>query len=301
MLFAVALAFVGIGVLIFYLHHIGTAIQASHIIAAVAADTIAAVDRLFPEKPVPVDEADAAATFPPQPSGRVVAARRTGYIQRVSIDALSEVARAQQTIVRMEHGVGAFVIEGMPLASLLGGDPHDRIDPDVVRRVNAAYTIDRQRTGDEDATFGIRQLVDVALKGLSPGINDVTTAVMCVDYLTTVLVRLAGRELASPVRTDAGEVRVISRYPSYADLVAATFDEIRQNAGGNVTMLRRLLEALATLGDVTTSPVRRRVLRWHADAVAEVISRTVDSPHDRDALERQAKRVSASLTHLPTA
>ena len=294
-LFAVALAFVGIGVLIFFIHHIGTSIQASHILAAVAKDTLAAVERLFPEVGEPTDEAEDGETTAHGRAGRAVLSLRTGYIQRVSVDALFEIALARQTIVRMERGVGAFVIEGTPLASLVEIEGNDGIDPDAVRQINAAYTIDRQRTVDQDAAYGIRQLVDVALKGLSPGINDVTTAVMCVDYLTAVLVRLAGRQLASPLRSESGELRVIGCRPTYADLVADTFDQIRQNADGNVAMLRRLLESLETLSAVTISRPRRRVLFLHAEAVVEVITRSVESPRERDALESQARRVSESL------
>jgi len=216
-LFAVVLAFAGIGVLIFFIHHIGASIQASQIIAAVAKDTLAAVDHLFPEVGDPIDEAQEVATAAHGRAGRAVPSRDTGYIQRVSVDALLEIARVRHTIVRMECGVGAFVIEGAPLASLVGIEGSDGIDPDAVRQINAAYTLDRQRTVDQDARYGIRQLVDVALKGLSPGINDVTTAVMCVDYLTEILVRLSGRQLGSPLRSESGELRVIVWRPTYAD------------------------------------------------------------------------------------
>ncbi len=294
-LFAVALAFAGIGVLIFFIHHIGTSIQASHIIAAVANDTLAAVDHLFPEIGIPLDEAEEVATAAEDRAARAVPSLHTGYVQRVSVDALLEVARVRHTIVRMECGVGAFVIEGAPIASLVGIEGSDGIDPDAVRRINAAYTLGRQRTVDQDARYGIRQLVDVALKGLSSGINDVTTAVMCVDYLTEILVRLSGRQLGSPLRSESGELRVMVWRPTYADFVADTFDQIRQNAEGNVAMLRRLLESLETLSDVTTSGCRRRALLRQSEAVTEVIARSVASPIDRGALESYAARVSQAL------
>ena len=206
-----------------------------------------------------------------------------------------EIARERHTIVRMECGVGSFVMENTPLASFVGIEGPDVIDADAVRRVNAAYTLDRQRTVDQDPRYGIRQLVDVALKGLSPGINDVTTAVMCVDYLTAVLVRLKDRQLEPPSRSESGEVRVLCCRATYADFVADTFDQIRQNAEGNVAMLQRLLESLATLGDVTTSRSRRRALLRQAEAITEVIARTVASPVDRGALESYATRVSQAL------
>ncbi|MFN2445135.1 MAG: DUF2254 domain-containing protein [Vicinamibacterales bacterium] len=292
-LFAVALAFVGIGVLIFFIHHIGTSIQASHIIATVARETLSAVDRLFPEEVgESIDEREEVASTRQVAAGLPVLSLHTGYIQRVDTGALLEFARARGTIVRMERGVGEFIMEGAPLVSL----PAVReVDPDAVRQINSAYTIDRQRTVDQDAGYGIRQLVDMALKGLSPGVNDVTTAMMCVDYLTAILVRLAGRRLEARLPGEARGARVITRQQTYADFVGGTFDQIRQNAEGNVAMLRHLLECLKTLEDATEGRPRRRVLFEQLEAVTEVIARSVESPRERDALESYARRVSGDL------
>lgn len=288
-LFAVVLAFIGIGVLIFFIHHIGTSIQASHIIAAVARETLAAVDALFPGAAgAPADEDDEIAPKPEPDARHRVPSLRTGYVQRVRLDALLELARARETTVRVERQVGEFVMEGAALASLPAAAAADR---DAVRQINAAYTIDRQRTVDQDPACGIRQLVDVALKGLSPGVNDVTTAMMCVDYLTAILVRLGGRRLQTPSR----DARVIARSPTYAEFVAGSFDQIRQNAEGNVAMLQHLLDSLQDLSDATADPSRRRALARQLEAVTEVIARSVASPRERDALESCARRVANAL------
>ena len=123
-----------------------------------------------------------------------VPARKTGYIENIDIDVLLDVARKHGTILRMERGIGEFVIEGTPLVSVI--DP-DGLDDETAAELNAAYVISRQRTVETDAAFGIRQIVDIAMKALSPGINDTTTAVMCVDYLAAILVRLAARRIAT--------------------------------------------------------------------------------------------------------
>ncbi len=84
--------------------------------------------------------------------------------------------------------MGEFVVQGTTLASLALEAP---LDEEIVLTLQAAYRIDRHRTVEQDAAFGIRQIVDMALRALSPGVNDTTTAVMCVDYLTAILARLA--------------------------------------------------------------------------------------------------------------
>lgn len=292
-LFAVALAFVGIAVLIFFIHHIGTAIQASHIIAAVATETLAIVDHLFPEDVnEAVDDTEPVVSTPSHEPSTPVPSLHTGYIQRVSLDALLESARVRDMTVRMERTVGDFVMEGAVLVSLRGVEC---ADSSTVREINSAYTIGRQRTIYKDAAYGIRQLVDVALKGLSPGVNDITTAAMCVDYLTAILARLGGRRLDMPIREASGHLRVIGRQPTYANFLDQALDQIRQNAEGSVAMLQHLLKSLQALSEVTTNRSRRRALLQQLEAVQEVIARSVESPQERTVLQAYAMRVSESL------
>jgi len=289
------LAFVGIAFLVHFIHHIALSIQASSIIAVTARETIAAVDHLFPKElgEDGDEEADGSRwmSLANQPWSDVPA-RKTGYIEIVDAGALLDVARERGTILRMERGIGEFVIEGAPLASVV--DPGG-LDDETTAEINAAYVISRQRMVETDAGFGIRQIVDIAMKALSPGINDTTTAVMCVDYLAAILVRLAARRIAVSPRLDRGKLRVIARGPSFESLVAEAFDQIRQNAAGNVAIMSRMLGALQTIASLTASPSRRRVLREHVQWIAELAERTIESPHDRARVESRLARVREAL------
>ncbi|MFO7907616.1 MAG: DUF2254 family protein, partial [Pirellulaceae bacterium] len=175
-------------------------------------------------------------------------AQKTGYVESIHADALLRWAQEHGTILRMERGIGEFVIEGTPLVSVAGSNGPD---DETIAALNALYVIGRQRTVEQDASWGIRQIGDIALKGLSPGINDVTTAVMSVDYLGAILVRLASRQFPASHRLDQGELRLITRGPSFPSLLAEAFDQIRQNASGNVAVLTRLLQALETIAGQT--------------------------------------------------
>jgi uncharacterized membrane protein len=289
------LAFVGIAFLIHFIHHIAVSIQASSIIATTARETIAAVDHLFPKElgEDGDEEADGSRwmSLANQPWSDVPA-RKTGYIEDVSASALLDVARERSTILRMERGIGEFVIEGAPLVSVV--DPGG-LDEETTAEINAAYAISRQRMVETDVGFGIRQIVDIAMKALSPGINDTTTAVMCVDYLAAILVRLANRRIAVSPWLDQGKLRVITRGPSFESLVAEAFDQIRQNAAGNVAIMSRMLGALQTIASLTASPSRRRVLREHVQWIAELAERTIESPHDRARVESRLARVRQAL------
>lgn len=297
--FSVVLAIGSIGVLIFFIHHIASSIQASSIIASVADETLVAVDRLFPVeiRQGPLNEDGNPPPLPLQVQNwQTVPAKKNGYIQSVDNAALLRLAREHKTIVRMERSIGEFVVNNSPLASLALDTPPDQ---ETIDALQATFSISRHRTLHQDSAFGIRQIVDVALKALSPGINDTTTAVMCVDYLTAILARLASREIPSSRRYEEGELRMIAIGPTFAGLVAESFDQIRGSAMGNVAIMLRMLGALQTIGSLTASPSRRRVLREQAHWVAELAERTIESPHDRARFESRLARVYEALEAEP--
>ncbi|MCC8986242.1 MAG: DUF2254 domain-containing protein [Candidatus Contendobacter sp.] len=294
------LAFVGIGYLIFFIHYISKSIQASSIIAMAAQETLATVDHLFPQKLGEEAEEDAdgylVKAFAEQ-AWSAVPARKTGYIESIDADALLDLARKYQTIVRMERGVGEFIVEGTPLISVTKGGGVDRTTTD---ELNGVYVIGRQRVVEQDAAFGLRQIVDIAMKALSPGVNDTTTAVICVDYLTAILVRLATRRITtSHWMDDQRELRVISRGPSFESLLNEAFNQIRQNAESNAAILSRMLGSLQTIAVLTSSPNRRWLIRQKVEEIAEAAERTIESPHDRVRFENRLARVREALETGP--
>ncbi|TFG38973.1 MAG: DUF2254 domain-containing protein, partial [Syntrophobacterales bacterium] len=256
--FGFVLALGGVGALMFFIHHIASSIQASSIIASVAQETIAAIDRLFPENlgRGPGEDDDDQTLRPlSERNWCAVPAKESGYIQGVNNAALLRLARDRKSIVRMEHGIGDFVVQNTALVSL---SLEEKPDKETVAALQETFSISSHRTGEQDAAFGIRQIVDVALKALSPGINDTTTAVMCVDYLTAILARIAPQKIPSSRRYEEGELRVIAKGPSFESLLAESFDQIRSSATGNVAIMLRMLDSFQTLASLTANPHRRR-------------------------------------------
>ncbi len=292
--FSVVLAIGGIGTLIFFIHHIASSIQASSIIASVTRETLSAVERLFPaDSGQEPSHVEAAPPLPPLLSRKwqAVPADRSGYLQRVDHAALLRLARDHHTIVRMELGIGKFVVEKTPLVSVALENPPDE---EFIAGLLSAYHIDRYRTVRQDCGFGIRQLVDMALRALSPGINDTTTAVMCLDYLTAILARLASREIPSPHRHEDGVLRLIAIGQTFAGLVAESFDEIRGSAGGNLRIMLRMLDALQTIAGLTERSDRRKVLLEQVECIAELAARTIEAPGDRERFANRLAQVRQS-------
>jgi len=147
----------------------------------------------------------------------------------------------------------------------------------------------------QDAAYGVRQIVDIALKALSPGINDTTTAIICIEYLGAVLVRLAGRRLSpeSVEGDDRGRVLFCER--DYPGFVHEAFDQIREHGAGNASVLIRLLEILAVIASRPQSGDRMAVLREQSEAIVEAADRSLDSQLERQRIQAAAERLYSRL------
>lgn len=285
----IVLAFVAIGFLVFFIHHLAASIEASSILARIAGGAMAAVEDLFPEElGEGVDEgaqdtaAAAAGAWTPVPAGK------SGYIVSLDNEALLAFARRRGRVVRMALAVGDFALRGQPLAWLEGGEA---VDEEAKAALYRCYSFERQRTIQQDAAFGVQQLVDVGLKALSPGINDQSTAVVCIDRLSEVLVRLARRRIETPCRRDEGALRVIAIGPTFAGLVGLAFSDLRESGGGKPAILNRLLWSLERIAAETPSRERRAVLAAQAERIAECARRALAAPHEREQVLARAARV----------
>ena len=299
--FAFILALGSVGALIFFIHHIASSIQASSIIASVTQETYAAIDRLFPEKTKEELEADAEEEqlllALREKTWCAVPAKESGYIQSVDSEALLRLARDKKTILRMERGIGDFVVQKTALASLALEEAPDK---ETIAAINVAYSFSIHRTVDQDPAFGIRQIEDMALKALSPGVNDTSTAVMCVDHLTAILAHLAGRQLPPLYLYEEGKLRVITIAPSFESLLADSFDQIRRNAAGNVAIMACILSALDNIASLTDSQRHRGALCEQMQWIAELAERTIESAHDRAHIKMRIMPLRETLEADPT-
>ena len=247
----VFLALVGIGFLIYFIHHIAVSIQASTIIASIYKETVTVIDDLFPHRlgeNAPEEEIENLIKFSTGSIWQTIPSTATGYIQNIDIQDLLDFTARRDFVVRMEYGIGEFVVAGAPLVSVTGAgrssDENLIVDEATRNRLNNIYSIEDFRTIDQDVAFGIRQIVDIVMKALSPGVNDTTTAVICIDYLTAICSHLAAHPFPTHFRFAGGRLRVIARSPSFEDLINLTFNQTRQNAKDNIAVILRSQYAL---------------------------------------------------------
>lgn len=235
-----AYSLAGIALLIYFIHHVAQSIQAASILARIALETTAAIERLFPQdigQPALAEEG--APPHLPQAWTPVLAAR-DGYVTSVDTDGLMSFADKHDCTLRLNAAVGTFVVTGSALLEVSG---RLQLDSDA-EALRSLVSLASQRTVDQDAAFGLQQLVDVALKALSPGINDPTTACMCVDRLGALLSRLATRRMPDPYRLSGGRLRLIAIAPDFAEMLRLAIDPVVVHSRGNQQVLERLLDAL---------------------------------------------------------
>jgi uncharacterized membrane protein len=287
---ALLLLLVSIGALIVFINHAAQSIQASVILHREARRTLEQIDELFPERlGHPAGSADdGAASAAPAGRPAVVVAEEAGYLQSVYAEPLwqlGERCRTGPLTVRMELHVGAFAFPGKPLASVW---PADMADDGVAAALRKAFVLGPERTPEQDVEFGLVALSDIAVKALSPGINDPTTATHCIDRLSEVLAALAARRHPDVLRTSPdGTVRLLVRDTPFERAAGLAFDQIRHFGGANPTIAKKLLEVLADLAGVVPTAARRALV-GQVDAVVGAARRSVQDPVELEAIERLA-------------
>lgn len=286
------LALASVGVLIYFINHVSASIQASQVIASVSKELNAAIDRLYPaalgEGGGGPGERDAPALpFVP------VAARCSGYVQNVDEDRLMALAQAAGGFVEILLQPGAFATEGAPLARLHAAPP---LPKDWCEKLNKAFALGPSRTMTADAGFGMDQLVEVASRALSPGINDPFTAMSCLNRMGEALSRLAARPVPSSCRyDDSGILRIIARPLLFPDMVHSAFDPIRQYGSGNLAVTLHLLVVLEVVAAQATGEENREALRRQARLVHDGRS-ALSQPADRESVSERYARTMHSLS-----
>jgi uncharacterized membrane protein len=179
----------------------------------------------------------------PQEQGESITAEGDGYLEAIDAGALLAAAETRELLVRSEALVGSFLLSGAPLATVW---PRGVVDDELAGKLRSAFVLGPERTRQQDVELGIRQLADIAVRALSPAVNDPTTATLCIDRLGQLLVRAASRDECEVV-TGSGGGRVIVRGPSFARLTDVAFTQIRHYGAGDTLVATHLM---TTLGEV---------------------------------------------------
>ena len=216
-------------------------------------------------------------------------------IAQLDTDALVRHGREGGALIEMVSAVGDTLVEGSVVLRVRGGK-----DLITERRLMRAVHLGRERTFEQDPKYPIRLLVDIAIKALSPAINDPTTAVQAIDQIEDLLRRLGRRELDIGLSRDAdGAVRLVIPMPTWEDYLALAFDEIRQFGASSIQVMRRLRAALTGLMDSTPIPERAQAVRHYLEHLNLVVEHSELDAADKAAAlqeDRQGLGLTARRT-----
>jgi uncharacterized membrane protein len=246
---AVIMTCVSVGVLIYFIHHVAKSIQADVVIDDVYQELQNGIENLFPsvqqqQEFETGDEAvDSGVT--PRTHKVNVLAKCSGYVQTIDHKELLTLATKSEVLIECKFGPGDFVVQDSVIAIVHSDNV---VDEKVTKQTSDRVVLGACRTPVQDPEFAIHQLVEIALRALSPGINDPYSAITCIDKLNSVLCGLTKRVFPVTQHYDqAGMLRVFCKVLTFKNIATAAFDQIRQEANSNVAVTIRLLESLHNL------------------------------------------------------
>lgn len=290
------LTVVDIGVLIYFIHHVALMIQLPQVIAGIARDLTQAVDQETASNggrrtPPPTPEFELLAALVER-GGGVVAAPESGYLQIVRRSMLVGLAVEHDAVIRLHHRPGHFVVAGLPFLTVWPA----AAAPEIERWLRRAHITGPHRTLTQDVAFAVDQLVEIAIRALSPAVNDTFTALTCIDWLGASLSRIVADWDPDPVCRDGqGLVRLITAPVSYERLVERAYEKIRQAAAGMPAVLIRQLDALTQIGHSARRPERLPVLLGQAEMIWRLAESTVSEPADLAAVDEAYQGALAAL------
>jgi uncharacterized membrane protein len=288
---AMLLAPICVGWLIYFIHHISHAISVNHIVDRLRRETEQVIDQMMPD-PRRGYLGNAPSDGFPEKLDCIIPSRQSGYIRFIDIRRLRTLAKTYRICVRVERRVGHFIPQGV---ALIATSRADRMTEERMVQLLATVDIGPVRTLQQDVEFGIVQIVDIALKAISPAVNDPTTAISCVDQLTSIMIRWLGRAPPAQSFYDPPYVlRLVVPWIGFDGMFDLAFEQIRHYAVSDAAVSLRLMRALCDIAStVSERNIRLALLDRGARLIAGCTGRLQDD--DLDRLRRRFERLEAGM------
>jgi len=287
---SLGLTLIDVGVLVYFINHVARSIQLPEVIASIAGDLTDAIEAEYSVATTRCAPISAAGDLLSrlEEEGAPVEATTSGYLQFVGYSTLVGIAVETDAVIQLLYRPGHFLVRGLPLARVWPADAA----ADVARGLEQAHVTGASRTLRQDLAFAIDQLVEIAIRALSPAVNDPFSAMSCIDWLGDALCRMT---LAWHSRRvyfdDDGKVRIIAAEASYERYVDRAFDKVRQAGRGMPAIMIRQLDALARIGAYATNAQQRAVLLQQAEMIMRSTEESVAEPLDRADVRRHYDEV----------
>lgn len=284
--FSFVLAVIDLGFLIYFFHHISTSIRAETVINSVYKELLATADIFFQDiqEEYPLDEKT---TQEPDFSKNAIDIKtyHSGYLRAIDISGLLNFSVNENLIIKLKYRPGDYIFTGSILASVIGGE---RSEEELSEKVNSMFLVGLSRTPEQDIEFALHQIVEVALRALSPGINDPYTAINCIDYLGDFICRVNKKKFPPQYRYDKeGHLRLLLDVFTYEGIVNAAFNQIRQIAADNVAVTIRMLETLKYIASSAHNEEQYNSIKRHSEMIYNSSLEKISEKEDIKDLEER--------------
>ncbi|MGO4891738.1 DUF2254 domain-containing protein [Flavobacterium sp. W21_SRS_FM6] len=292
--FAVLLAFVGVGVLIYFIHHVSYAIQADDVVDKVHCQLQKDIDRLFPNQTEWNKQSEPKALFMDNVNfSRAVKAGKDGYVQTVDFEKLVAIAKEHDIKINVLAKAGDAIVKSSTLLELSVETVKSLPDDAALRN---CIMLGAKRTPLQDPEFAVRQLVEIAVRALSPGINDPYTAITCTDKLCAMLCDLSQRPFPPSLHTDdEGEIRVCTRSFEFSQIANASFNQIRQYGKDSIAVTIRLLESLILIAEHAANDNQKGFVQEQSDMIGQACEQSTFCKKDKADINYRLQQIREIL------
>lgn len=308
---AMLMALSSVAVLIYFIHHIPESIRLSNVVSNVGRELCGSIDKLFPEMIAqPADECAGVRTddsperlIPAEffDTATAIELDRSGFVQSIDEDRILKMACDLDVTIFIKHRPGDFYCNSTDLILVA---PADRIEDSDHAQLRSLFALGTYRTISQNTMFAVDQLVEVAQRALSPGVNDPMTAMYCLDWLKAALVEVARREQPTVYRCDEnGKLRVFSRQIGFEQFCAQIFDQLRPYVAADLNASRHMMKMIRFVQRIATRQSDKNILDSHADRLIGSCENSGMADFDIDEL-RELKslpeiRVKENVTDAP--
>ncbi|SHM30606.1 Uncharacterized membrane protein [Cyclobacterium lianum] len=289
--FSLLMAIANIILLIVFIHHVATSIQADYIIGNISLNLSHSLKSLFPQNMgEDLEEHDPEGVKSGYNQSQHLGCGFDGYLQYIDSEGLMNDARELDIFIELYHHPGSYLVKKLDLGKIYSNKSLAKDDLDRLRK---HFLGGKTRTPQQDAEHAIHQMVEIAARALSPGINDPYTAISCIDNLCSSLTYLTQVQFPSPYRKDdSGKLRIQAAVLTFDGMMDAAFNAIRQFARDSPPVIIRLMEGMVTLNKFAQTVEQREAVKKHAEMTWNLAKKQFDEAKDLDDLEKRYKKIS---------
>lgn len=290
---AILAAVANIILLIVFIHNTAVSIQADNIISEVSKSLSKSISILFPkemgEEHYGNELPDVASLKKKFSYRQPITSPKSGYLQDIDVDVIFDTAKEKDLLIILHNRPGDYLIEEVEIGEFYSNETHKK---EETQKLQDAFIIGKVRTPQKDAEYFIHQMVEIAARALSPGINDPYTAITCIDNLSSTLCHLTKVKFPSKYRYDEEvNLRVVTDTLTFEGMLNAAFNQIRQFAEGSPSVLIRLMEALITINKFAKKNEHKDAIQQHTEMVLRLAKKSFDEKRDLNDMENRSKLI----------